>query len=124
MEKEIRVQTNLYVCTYTYIYISIYIIIIYIAWLIFILFVSSRKCSSCRIVVLSLLILNSTVSEVLKRISRFMSLCAHTHRKHGPPLYTCHRITGTHFITARPEINFAPCNRKIWLFINAANIYG
>lgn len=31
-------------------------------------------------------------------------------------LYTRHRVTGTHFITARSEINSVARNRKIWLF--------
>ena len=67
----------------------------------------------CRIVLLSLLILNFTVSEVLKRILRFMSLRVRT--AHGP-LYTSHRVTGTHFIIAWREINSTARNRKIWLF--------
>lgn len=73
--------------------------------------VHSLANARCRIVLLSLLILNFTVSEVLKRISRFMSL----RTGHGP-LYTSHRVTGTHFITARREINSTARNRKIWLF--------
>lgn len=75
--------------------------------------VHSLANARCRIVLLSLLILNFTVSEVLKRISRFMSLRVRT--GHGP-LYTSHRVTGTHFITARREINSTARNRKIWLF--------
>lgn len=75
--------------------------------------VHSLANARCRIVLLSLLILNFTVSEVLKRISRFMSL--HVRAGHGP-LYTSHRVTGTHFITARREINSTARNRKIWLF--------
>lgn len=73
--------------------------------------VHSLANARCRIVLLSLLILNFTVSEVLKRILRFMSL----RTGHGP-LYTSHRVTGTHFITAQREINSTARNRKIWLF--------
>lgn len=87
-------------CKYTWIYIVRFV-------------VHSLANARCRIVLLSLLILNFTVSEVLKRILRFMSLRVRT--EHGP-LYTSHRVTGTHFIIAWREINSTARNRKIWLF--------
>jgi len=87
-------------CKYTWIYIVRFVI-------------HSLANARCRIVLLSLLILNFTVSEVLKRILRFMSLRVRTAHS---PLYTSHRVTGTHFIIAWREINSTARNRKIWLF--------